>query len=178
MVESPYVHLGDKELMLKYKDGDHMAFNTLYFRHKDKVYSYLSKRLHSKNELEDLFQKVFAKFHKSRQQYLEKYEVLPWIYTITKSEFLDFIKKKKINEIEFHEKDYVSPTISDCNFIDISNEKVLNEKEKKALSERYHMDKDFSEIASILNTSEVNIRKIISRGIKKLRLKSKGENNG
>ena len=178
MVESPYVHLGDKELMLKYKDGDHMAFNALYFRHKDKVYSYLSKRLHSKNEIEDLFQKVFTKFHKSRQQYLEKYEVLPWIYTITRSEFLDFIKKKKIKEVEFLEKDYISESTMDNNFIDISSEKILTKKEKKALTERYHRDKDFSEIASILNTSEVNIRKIISRGIKKLRMKLKGENNG
>ena len=106
MALNPYINLEDKELMLKYQDGDHMAFDVLYSRHKNKVYSYLAKRLHSHNEIHDLFQRVFVKLHKSRHLYQEKYEVLPWIYTITKSEFLDFVKKNKIETIEFKEENF------------------------------------------------------------------------
>ena len=63
------------------------------------------------------------------------------------------------------------------NEFDLESEKQLSENEKSALKERYYSDKDFSEIAQILKTSESNTRKIISRGLKKLRVKYKGENN-
>ena len=63
------------------------------------------------------------------------------------------------------------------NEFDLESEKQLSEKEKSALKGRYYSDKDFSEIAQILKTSESNTRKIISRGLKKLRTKYKGENN-
>ena len=55
--------------MLKYQAGDNMAFDVLYSRHKDKVYSYLSKRLRDQDQCEDLFQKVFTKFHRSKKLY-------------------------------------------------------------------------------------------------------------
>ena len=177
MALNPYINLEDKELMLKYQDGDHMAFDVLYSRHKNKVYSYLAKRLHSHNEIHDLFQRVFVKLHKSRHLYQEKYEVLPWIYTITKSEFLDFVKKNKIETIEFKEENFLSSENEPNNEFDLESEKQLSENEKSALKERYYSDKDFSEIAQILKTSESNTRKIISRGLKKLRVKFKGENN-
>ena len=177
MALNPYINLEDKELMLKYQDGDHMAFDVLYSRHKNKVYSYLAKRLHSHNEIHDLFQRVFVKLHKSRHLYQEKYEVLPWIYTITKSEFLDFVKKNKIETIEFKEENFLSSENEPNNEFDLESEKQLSENEKSALKERYYSDKDFSEIAQILKTSESNTRKIISRGLKKLRVKYKGENN-
>jgi RNA polymerase sigma-70 factor (ECF subfamily) len=163
--------------MLKYQDGDHMAFDVLYSRHKDKVYSYLTKRLHSQNEIDDLFQRVFVKLHKSRHLYKDKYEVLPWIYTVTKSEFLDFIKKNKIETIEFKEESFSNTEDESSNGFDLESEKQLSEKERSALKERYYSDKDFSEIAQILKTSESNTRKIISRGLKKLRAKYQGENN-
>lgn len=177
MALNPYINLEDKELMLKYQDGDHMAFDVLYSRHKDKVYSYLTKRLHSQNETDDLFQRVFVKFHKSRHLYRDKYEVLPWIYTVTKSEFLDFVKKNKIETIEFKEEKFSSSENESNNEFDLESEKQLSEKEKRALKERYYSNRDFLEIAQILKTSESNTRKIISRGLKKLRMKYKGENN-
>ena len=177
MAQNPYINLKDKELMLKYQDGDHMAFDVLYSRHKDKVYTYLTKRLHSQDEIHDLFQRVFVKLHKSRHLYKEKYEVLPWIYTVTKSEFLDFIKKNKIETIEFQEDNFSSPKKDTNEEFDLDSEKHLSEKEKTALKDRYYNDKDFSEIAQLLKTSESNTRKIISRGLKKLRAKYKGENN-
>lgn len=174
MVANPYINLNDKELMLKYQNGDHMAFDVLYMRHKDKVYSYLANRLHSKNEIDDLFQKVFVKFHKSRHLYKEKYDVLPWFYTITKSEFLDFIKKKNISTQEYDEKLH-SPIEQEQKMeINIESEKQLTDKEKTAIDARYMSDKDFSEISELLNTSESNVRKIISRGLKKLKDKYKG----
>lgn len=179
MVANPYLNLEDKELMLRYKDGAHMAFDVLYSRHKDKVYHYLNKRLHSKDDTDDLFQKVFIKFHKSRHLYQEKYEVLPWLYTITKSEFLDFLKKKNIQSVEFDERFHGATDLEkeSSSSFDIESEKHLSDREKSALKLRYINEKEFSEISEVLKTSQSNSRKIISRALEKLRNNYRGENN-
>lgn len=170
----PFSNLENSQLMQKYQDGDHMAFEILYTRHKDKVYSYISNRLHQKDEIEDLFQKVFTKFHKSRHLYNSKYKVLPWLYTITKSEFLDFLKKRKLSFSQFDENIHTVTETEPLYSLDISNEKELSQNEKMALELRYFNDQDFLEISKVLKTTESNSRKIISRGIKKLRNKYTG----
>lgn len=151
-----------------------MAFEILYKRHKDKVYSYINKRLHKTDDIEDLFQKVFMKFHKSRHLYSSKYKVLPWLYTVTRSEFLDFIKKKKVNTSEFNEKIHTQTEDSLSESFDIQDEKSLSQKEKDAIELRYINDSDFLEISALLNTTESNARKIISRGLNKLKNKYRG----
>lgn len=176
-MNNPFVNMEDKYLMLKYQAGDNIAFEALYQRHSEKVYSYLAKRVHDKNEIDDLYQKVFVKFHKSRALYDTKYDVVAWFYTITKSEFLDFLKKRKIDFISFDEKMHgrsKSTTSKDKIDIDIDSEESLNLKEKEALKQRYQNDKDFDEISNLLKTSNANARKLISRGLAKLKNKYKG----
>ena len=68
--------------------GNYEAFEIIYGRHKDKVYTYLSKRLTDKNSIEDVFQNVFIKFHKSKQNYNPKFTLMKWIYTISKRSYL------------------------------------------------------------------------------------------
>jgi RNA polymerase sigma factor (sigma-70 family) len=167
----PYGNLEDEKIMCLYREGDAVAFEELYLRHHKKIYSYLSKRVHDRNEVDDLFQKALMKFHKSRHLYDEKYSFLSWLYTITKSEFLDHCKKKKINAVEFEENLHTQQDESTSSEIDIASEKSLTDKEKEALIQRYYKDSDFDEISKLLNTSEANIRKLVSRGIKKLKLK-------
>ena len=60
---NPFSHLEDEKLMELYKNGENMAFEVIYLRHKDRVYSYLDKRLSDKNIIEDIFQSIFVKFH-------------------------------------------------------------------------------------------------------------------
>lgn len=167
-------NIKDRKLMLKYQAGDHMAFNALYERHSDKIYSYLARRVHDQNQLDDIYQKVFVKLHKSRHLYNEKYEVLPWLYTITKTVFLDAIKKKQIETTEFEENIHSPENETSVERFDIASEKSLTEKEKMALQNRYINEKDFSEISELLETSESNVRKIISRALKKLKTKYQG----
>jgi RNA polymerase sigma-70 factor (ECF subfamily) len=170
-VENPFSNLSDKELMLKYQDGDHMAFEVLYSRHQGKIYSYLNKRLHEKEHCDDIFQRVLMKLHKSKHIYSANYEVLPWIYTITKSELLDFFKKKKINFIQFEETLHTDEVNEIDNEFDLSKESGLSSKEMEAIKLRYYGENDFKEISELLKTSEINVRKIISRGLKKLKQK-------
>lgn len=167
--------MDDKELMQNYQMGDLDAFNELYKRHKGKVYAYLKKRLPHSDQVDDLYQKVFVKFHKSRNLYQPKFDVLPWLYTIARSELLDSLKKKSIDTSTYNDHLHALPELKeDVNSLDIEAEPSLSRNEKLALTQRYYQDKDFDEIALILQTSESNVRKIISRAIQKLKKKYKG----
>ena len=174
---NPFSRLADEKLMELYRKGENMAFEVIYLRHKGKVYSYLNRRLYDKGMVDDIFQSIFVKFHKSRKLYNSEYPLLKWLYTICRSELLDFAKKKKVELVEF--EDHHSPlSMPDINeSIDIDNEKLLSANEKLALKLRYYSDKDFSEISSELNTSDSNSRKLVSRGLNKLRAKYRGGRN-
>jgi RNA polymerase sigma-70 factor (ECF subfamily) len=172
---NPFSHLKDEKLMELYKNGENMAFEVIYLRHKDRVYSYLDKRLSDKNIIEDVFQSIFVKFHNSRHLYSSEHPLLKWIYTISRSELLDSVKKNKAKFVQLTEEQLsVEPTeLNDK--IDLDSIKTLCEKEKQALKLRYYSEEDFIEISKALNTSETNSRKLVSRGIKKLKAKLLGE---
>ena len=172
---NPFSHLEDEKLMELYKNGENMAFEVIYLRHKDRVYSYLDKRLSDKNIIEDIFQSIFVKFHNSRHLYSSKYPLLKWIYTICRSELLDWAKKNKTKFVQLIEDQFSLEPTELNDKIDLDSIKTLSEKEKEALRLRYYSEEDFIEISKALKTSEVNSRKLVSRGIKKLKAKLLGE---
>lgn len=156
-----------------YQEDNSSAFDSLYLRYNGRIYSYLNKRLSSKDNINDVFQKIFLKLHKTRSKYDSKYLFAQWIYTIARSVMLDSLKKKELKTVEFSEYQHFS-TSDESSPIDLESEKLLTAKEKQALIMRYHEDSDFLEISKVLETSESNSRKIISRGLKKLKKKYAG----
>lgn len=168
-MSNPYSHLSDKELMKLYQKGESMAFDVIYDRNKGLVYSYLMKRLNNSLATDEVFQNIFMKFHKSRMNYDPKHELAKWIYTISRSELLDYLKKKKLETVEFHEESHGKQPIAEDMTINLDDYDSLSDKERSAISLRYYSDQDFSEISKKLSTSESNARKLISRGIGKIR---------
>lgn len=166
---NPFEGLSDDVLMKYYQKGENQAFEILYLRHKDRVYSYLSRRVKDENDRAEIFQNIFLKFHKSRSVYDPKYSAIQWIYTISRSELLDFVKKKRIKtvpifeEIVSEEETTVSPDI------DLDELNGLTDREREVTRLRYYQDLDYDEISKVLGTSQGNVRKILSRGIGKLR---------
>jgi RNA polymerase sigma-70 factor (ECF subfamily) len=164
--------------MMLYQDGEAQAFEELYRRHQSRVYTYLHRRLKDKEVIDDVFQNIFSKFHKARMKYDPKYEVLQWIYTISRNELLDHLKKKAVKTVEFEEELIVIEDNESELPFEISQEKSLSKKEKKALELKFIADKDYEEMSELLETSHSNIRKTVSRAIKKLKLKyATGESN-
>ena len=161
--------------MKLYNEGEYNAFEEIYARYNRHVYTYLKKRIKNPETVNDIFQNIFVKFHKSKALYDPKYELLKWIYTISRSELLDFLKKKNITTISLLEEFAVEIQEQEIYTLDIHSEKSLTDKEKSVIELRYFSEMDFLEISERLNTSQANIRKIISRAIKKLRIKYTGE---
>jgi RNA polymerase sigma-70 factor (ECF subfamily) len=152
-----------------------MAFEVIYTRHKDKIFTYLNKRINDKNLIEDIFQCILVKFHKSRHRYSSEHHLLKWIYTICRSELLDSIKKNKAQLIELQDEHLISYPKEEDNELNLDQISTLSENEREALKLRYYSEEDFSKISKILNTSETNSRKLVSRGIKKLKAKLIGD---
>lgn len=174
-MENPFSHLEDDKLMELYKNGEDMAFEAIYFRHKDRVYTYLDKRLTDKNLVEDVFQSIFIKFHNSRHLYKSEHPLLKWIYTICRSELLDSLKKNKVKLVELSDDQLRTDPQHINDKIDLDSISSLSKNEKQALKLRYYSEEDFKEISKALNTSESNSRKLVSRGIKKLKAILLGE---
>lgn len=161
----------DEVLMQRYQHGDGVAFARLYQRCRGRVFVYLHKRLQDKQAVEDVLQNVFTKLHRTRAGYDPKYPVLAWLYTICRSELLDYVKKPTARCVELREDHAMCvPQVTD-KLVDIDGEQRLTAMEKGVLKLRYFSEQDYRAIARQLGRSEAGVRKIGSRGLQKLRLK-------
>ncbi|EQC52445.1 RNA polymerase sigma factor [Bacteriovorax sp. DB6_IX] len=164
---NPFSHLEDEKLMKLYQEDEFLAFEVLYQRHKDRVYSYIAKRTPKESDRDEIFQNTFLKVHKSKHTYKDKYLFLQWLYTVARSELLDYCKKKKVEYIEYDDNQYATEVRNDD--FDLSEYKSLNDKEREALKLKFYSDEDYEEISVALNTSKANARKLISRALAKVR---------
>lgn len=160
--------------MLLYQSGDAVAFEALYLRHSGRVFDYLKKRTDFETACE-LLQDIFLKLHGIRHQYLAQYPFLPWLFTVSRNTLIDFVrlKENKIREmsetgIELAGIEPASPSWS-VNLVQALQ--TLPAQQRRAIELRYQSDWTFEQIASEMKTSPFNVRQIISRGIRKLRLK-------
>lgn len=163
--------------MKLYQKGENMAFEVIYSRNKGRIYSYLNKRMSDDSAIDEVFQNILLKFHNSRMSYDSKYPLGKWIFTISRSELLDFKKKRKFVYEDLKDEHLVSEVQDARDNVDLNDVKNLSEKEKNAISLRYYSEKDFLEISRLLDVTESNVRKLISRGLKKVRLKYIGGKN-
>jgi RNA polymerase sigma-70 factor (ECF subfamily) len=92
----------DSALMLRYRDGDVRAFETLYLRHKDPVYRYLL-RLSGHNETaEDVFQEVWGKIVKARASYRPTAKFTTFLYRVAHNCFIDHVRRNKRHAGSMH----------------------------------------------------------------------------
>ncbi len=171
--------LSDEELMQLYQNGSEPAFELLYARHSSKVFGFLNKRVKRDEAVNDIYQEVFIKIHKSKHLYNKSLPVLPWIFTVTKSVMIDQLAKDKSSK---HVQDFdfdqlaAAPVQSIAETQEVSAMiQKLSETQQHAVQMRFVDEKTFAEIAATLKTSPVNVRQIISRGVKRLRELLSGE---
>ncbi len=93
--------------MLRYaQDGDVEAFETLYRRHKDPVFRYLKRHCRHTETAEDLFQEVWGKIIRSRENYRPTAKFTTFLYRVAHNCFIDFLRRNKRHEggVEFNEQ--------------------------------------------------------------------------
>lgn len=85
--------LDDSALMLRYKDGDVAAFETLYRRHKDAVFRYLLRRCGRRDAAEDVFQDMWGKLINARTTYRPTAKFTTFLYHIAHNCFIDYLRR-------------------------------------------------------------------------------------
>lgn len=161
----------DEELMHAYQQGNDSAFEILYRRHSAKVYGYLKGRLKDQAFADDVFQATFMKLHQKRSHYDSSFPFTPWLFTVCRSAMVDAIRKKKriIEDLnaEAVEKATAEAGAEKPVLPDMS---ALPETQRQAVELRYSQELSFDEIAKRLETSPANVRQLLSRAMKKLKL--------
>ena len=108
----------DGALMLRYRDGDTAAFETLYLRHKDALYRYLLRLCRHRATAEDLFQEVWGKIVRSRASYRPTAKFTTFLYRVAHNCFIDHVRRDRRHsghmefDAELHANPGESPTMT------------------------------------------------------------------
>jgi len=85
----------DSALMLRYKDGDVQAFEALYRRHNDSLFRYLLRMSLNRQAAEDIYQEVWSRIIRSRQNYRATAKFSTFLYRIARNCFIDHVRRNK-----------------------------------------------------------------------------------
>lgn len=83
----------DAALMLRYRDGDARAFETLYQRHKGPLYRYLQRMCRNPEVANDLFQEVWSKVIASRERYEPRAQFNTFLFRIAHNCAVDYFRR-------------------------------------------------------------------------------------
>lgn len=86
--------------MSAYRDGDAAAFDRLYARHRGPLFRYIKRLSNNASESEELYQDVWLKLVRARDQWDEAQPFKPWLYRIAHNRVVDFWRAngKRVDE--------------------------------------------------------------------------------
>ncbi len=87
----------DNELILRYRDGDVVCFNTLLERYQAKVYGYIFSLVKHKDIADEIFQESFYKVINDivKGRYKDNGKFVHWVLRIAHNFIIEEIGKRK-----------------------------------------------------------------------------------
>ena len=164
--------LDDRELAIRARSGDPVAFDTLVLRKTSAVVSVARRILGDAEEARDVAQLVFIRVWESLSRYDEKYSFNTWLYRIATNLSIDFLRANRSRErahgatlhlVRRREESLEEEATRGLEAAEIAAlfEKVsdgLSEKQKAAFVLKEMEDLDSKEIAVILGCGESTVR--------------------
>jgi RNA polymerase sigma-70 factor (ECF subfamily) len=86
--------VADEQLMLRYRDGDATAFETLYGRHRGGVFRYVLRQVGLRSSAEEVFQEIWMKIISSRARYRVEARFATFLYHIAHNCVVDHFRRK------------------------------------------------------------------------------------
>jgi RNA polymerase sigma-70 factor (ECF subfamily) len=83
----------DEELMIRFQQGDALAFETLFERFRGPIHSFLFRQCGDRNTAEDLQQDVFTKVVTGAPSFQHQSKFSTWIYTIARNAAVDAARR-------------------------------------------------------------------------------------
>src|SRR5437667_10341036 len=95
----------DEQLMLAYRDGDTAAFETLYTRHRARLYRFVLRSVKSRAIGEELFQELWMRVIEARARYTPQARVTTWLSTIAHNHLVDHWRKRGLTLVALEADD-------------------------------------------------------------------------
>ena len=136
------------------KQNKMQGFEELYSKYKKVVYGIAFTISKNKEDSEDIMQMIFAKIYEMEKSKLPTSNYASWLYSTTKNETINFLKKKK-NDIPIDKIYEISDDNNELNKVIDSIEfnrliSKLNDKEKEIISLKILSNFSFEEISKLL----------------------------
>ena len=162
--------INDKELVMRYQNGDVASFKLLVDKYQDKVFSYIMKLVRDRQLADDIFQDTFLKIIRTIKAgvYHEEGKFIQFAMRIAHNLIIDhFRKAKRLPMVDPTKDDYdlidntrvADPSVEDM----IVTEQIysdlraminiLPEEQREVLQMRMYSDMSFKEIADATNVS-------------------------
>jgi len=107
-----YTELSSEVLFTRYIKGDLQAFETLLARHQKLIFSLILRYVKNPSQADEVFQEVFFKICKNKDQFRESVSFKSWLVTIARNTCIDFIRRQK-KELGILPLDEIAPDAKD-----------------------------------------------------------------
>ena len=91
--------------MLAYRGGDAGAFDTLYRRHRARLFRFVVRSIRSRAVAEELYQEVWMRVIEARGSYLPKARFTTWLYTIAHNRMVDHWRRAGLSLVSLDDAD-------------------------------------------------------------------------
>jgi len=95
----------DEELMLAYRGGDAAAFETLYSRHRARLFRFVLRSVKTRALAEELYQETWMRVIEARSRYAPKARFTTWLYTIAHNQLVDHWRKRGLSLVTLETDD-------------------------------------------------------------------------
>jgi RNA polymerase sigma-70 factor (ECF subfamily) len=87
-------NVSDEQLMLRYRDGDAVAFEALYGRHRAQVFRYVLRQVGLRSAAEEVFQETWMNIIAARSRYRVQARFATFLYHIAHNCVVDHFRRK------------------------------------------------------------------------------------
>lgn len=167
----------DKLLLLKLKEGNTDAFDALYEKYWNGIYSAAFKRLQDPDQAKDITQDVFLQLWLKREE--NTIDNLPaYLFTATKNKVLNWMEKERkftpVPELFLHLKTSRDQTDADLlrkEFMSAYEALIntLTQSQQQIFRMRYQQDMSTTEIAEQLAISRKTVQNQLGKAVAQLR---------
>lgn len=176
-----YQKISDAELAFLLKQDDHTAFNEIHNRYYSLLYRHAFKRLPYREEVKDILQELFTFLWNNRETLTFTSGLAAYLYTSTRNRVINVFNKQKVRyeyaqslqgfldkgenvtDWSIREKELIALVEKEIAALPPQMQKVFQ------LSRNSHLS--HNEIAELLNTSPLTVRKQIQNVLKILKSK-------
>ena len=95
----------DEELMLAYRGGDAGAFETLYGRHRARLFRFVLRSVKARAAAEELYQEIWMRVIEARASYTPTARFTTWLYTIAHHRLVDHWRRRGLAAVALDDED-------------------------------------------------------------------------